>query len=86
MGNIKRLTLKSSIWQVFVLPLFEFILSTYFYQESLTKKQKLEQVLWGSLKKFTGLGKGVDTLLIEELMGYNLELPHSVHFRKEVGI
>jgi len=75
--EIKSSSINSDLWknswQVFVLPLFEFTLPTYFYEESLTKKRKLEQVLRNSLKKFIGLGKGVDTFLIEKLMGYNLE-------------
>jgi len=67
------LDLRKILCQIFVVPLFEFTFPTYFYEESLMKKGKLEQVLRNSFKKFTGLGKGVDTCLIEELMGYNLE-------------
>ena len=48
--------LRKNLRKVFV-PLFEFTLPTYFYEESLTKKRKLEQVLRSSFKKFTGLGK-----------------------------
>ena len=46
------LDLQKTSWQVFVLPLFEFTLPTYFYEESLTQKRKLEQVLRSSFKKF----------------------------------
>jgi len=67
------LELRKNLWQVFVVPLFEFALPIYFSEEAKTKRQKLERVLRGSFKNFTGLAKTVDTQLIDDLMGYNLE-------------
>ena len=67
------LDLRKNLWQVFVAPLFEYSLPLYFYEEATTKKQKLERILRGSFKKFTGLAKTVDTGLIDDLMGYNLK-------------
>ena len=64
---------RKNLWQVFVLPLFEFTLPIYYYEDSTSKRHKLEQVLRTSFKNFTGLGKRVETCLIEDLMGYNLE-------------
>ena len=61
------------MWQVFVVPLFEFTLPLYYYEESVSKKHTLDQILRGSFKSFTELRKRVNTCLIEDLMGYNLE-------------
>ena len=48
---------RKNLWQVFVVPLFEFTLPLYYYEESVSKKHKLDQILRGSFKSFTGLGK-----------------------------
>ena len=67
------LDMRKNMWQVFVLPLFEFTLPIYFYEEAVTRKLRLEKILRHSFKSFTGLGKTVETKLIDELMGYSLQ-------------
>jgi len=67
------LELRKNLWQVFVLPLFEFTIPIYYYEKSITKKQRLESIIRKSFKSFTGLGKTVETKLIEDLMGYNIQ-------------
>ena len=66
------LELRKNLWQVFVVPLFEFTLPIFHYEDSRSNKLNLERLLRSSFKNFTGLGKTVDTKLIEDLMGYNL--------------
>ena len=66
------LEFRKNLWQVFVVPLFEFILPIYSSEEARTKKEDAEKILRRSFKSFTGLGKNVETDLINELMGYNL--------------
>ena len=67
------LDLRKNLWQMFILPLYEFLLPIYSSEGSTTKKQKVERLLRNSFKSYTGLKKRVDTRLINELMGYNME-------------
>lgn len=67
------LELRKNLWQVFVLPLFEFTIPIYSYEEAATKRDKLERLMRNTFKSFTGLKNTVDTKLIEELMGYSLK-------------
>ena len=67
------LEFRKNLWQVFVVPLFEFTLPIYFAEKAVTNREGLELTLRKSFKIFTGLAKGVKTKVIDELMGYNLE-------------
>jgi len=64
--------MRKNLWQVFIIPLYEFILPLYFHEQSETRRRKLELSLRNSFKSFTGLKKGVKTKLINDLMGYDL--------------
>jgi hypothetical protein len=66
------LDFRKNLWQIFILPLYEFILPLYYYEEAATNKEKLSLLLRNSFKSYTGLKKNVDTQLIEDLMTYNL--------------
>ena len=84
------LELRKNLWQVFVVPLFEFALPIYYFEDAITKKQKMQGILRRSFKNFTGLGKTVDNQLIEELMGYNLssrsQCIYYIFEKKKMGI
>ncbi len=67
------LDLRKNLWQVFVLPMYEFIIPLYCNEKAKTKRQLLEKLLRKSFKSYTGLKKTVDTNLINDMMGYNLE-------------
>ena len=64
---------RKNLWQIFVIPLFEVTLPVYYYEDSISNKHKLEQILRKSFKYFTGLGRNISTPLIEALMGSNLK-------------
>jgi len=66
------LEMRKNLWQVFIIPLYEFILPLYHYEPAQTKKDKMELSLRNSFKSFTGFKKGVSTNLINDLMGYNM--------------
>ena len=53
------------------MPLYEFILPIYYYEQAITKRNKMELALRNSFKSFTGLKKSMQTKLIEDLMGYD---------------
>ena len=65
------LEFRKNLWQVFVVPLFEFTLPIYHAEEAATNRVKVEKLLRRSFKIFTGLGNNVKNQLIDELMGYN---------------
>ena len=67
------LDFRRNLWQVFVLPLFEFILPPYSYEEAESAKKKVELSLRKTFKCFTGLKKMVRTDLTNDLMAYNIQ-------------
>jgi hypothetical protein len=67
------LDFRKNLWQIFILPLYEFALPLYYYEEAVTKKRRMNLLLRKSFKSYTGLKKNVETLLIEDLMTYDLE-------------
>ena len=68
------LEMKKNLWQIFIVPLFEFLLPLYFHEKAITKKKKAEIILRNSFRSFTGLKKIVDKGIIQDLMGYDLEI------------
>jgi len=67
------LDFRKNLWQTFVIPMYEFLLPIYFYEQSMTKREQIERMLRKSFKSYTGLKKTVETMLIRDLMGYNLD-------------
>ena len=67
------LDFRRNLWQVFVLPLYEFISPVYHYEEAQSAREKVQLSLRRSFKDFTGLRKTVKTELINDLMAYNIQ-------------
>jgi len=66
------LEMRKNLWQIFIMPLYEFILPIYHQEQATTKRNKMELALRNSFKSFTGLKKGMQTKLIQDLMDYDL--------------
>lgn len=66
------LDFRKNLWQIFVLPMHEYMLPLYYHEESLTKKELVLRMLRKSFKSYTSLNKTVNTDLIHDLMGYNI--------------
>ena len=67
------LDFRRNLWQVFILPLYEFILPLYHFEQAKTAKARVERVLRKSFKNFTGLRKTVNTVLLNQLMAYQIQ-------------
>ena len=67
------LDFRRNLWQIFILPLYEFILPIYHYEEAETNRAKVEVSLRKYFKSFTGLKKTVNNALLNDLMAYNLQ-------------
>lgn len=67
------LDFRKNLWQIFVLPMYEFLTPLYAHEASITNKAKINGMLRKSFKSYSGLKKTVKTTLIEKLMGYNIE-------------
>ena len=67
------LDFRKNLWQLFIQPLFEFILPLYCYEKSSSKRQKIQLSIRNTFKSFTSLKKTTKTELIDKLMGYNIE-------------
>lgn len=66
------LDFRKNLWQIFVAPLYEFVLPLFKYEQSKTKRERAETLLRKSFKSYTCLKKTVKTDLINDLMGYEL--------------
>ena len=64
---------RKSLWQIFVQPLFEFVLPLYRCEPALTNKLKANAVIRGSFKLFTGLKPNTANAIVDLLSGYNFE-------------
>ena len=49
------LEMRKNLWQIFIMPLYEFILPIYHCEQATTKRNKMELALRNSFKSFTGL-------------------------------
>src|SRR5688572_20539823 len=67
------LDFRRNMWQIFVLPSYEFIIPLFYYETSKTNQQKLLTMLRSSFKSFTGIQKTASTNLINDLMAYDIE-------------
>jgi len=75
------LDFRKNLWQVFILPLYEFTLPIYYHEETKSGKTRVELSLRKSFKSFTGLKKTVNTELVENLMAYNAQERSQILFR-----
>jgi len=67
------LDFRRNMWQIFVLPSYEFIIPLYYYETAKTSRQKLEVMLRNSFKSYTGIKRATSTSLINDLMAYNIK-------------
>ena len=67
------LDFRRNLWQTFILPLYEFMLPIYHYEQAKTAREKVELSLRMWFKRFTSLGRTVSSKLINELVGYSLQ-------------
>lgn len=67
------LDLRKNLWQIFVVPLYEFALPLYAAENAVTKKEKTKRLLRASFRSYIGLKKTVRLDLLADLMGYNLD-------------
>jgi hypothetical protein len=66
------LDFRRNMWQIFILPSYEFIIPLYYYETAKTSRQKLERLLRNSFKSYTGIKRTTSTDLINDLMAYNI--------------
>ena len=66
------LGLRKNLWQIFVVPMYEFLLPLFFHEQVEIRKQKIDQMMRMSFKAYTGLKKTINNSIVEDLMGYNL--------------
>ena len=62
-----------NLWQVFVLPLYEYALPIYTAENARTRKELVNKQLRASFRSYIGLKKTVKLDLLHKLMGYNLD-------------
>ena len=67
------LDFRRNLWQIFILPLYEFTIPIYHYEEAHSNKMRVELSLRRSFKSFTGLRKTTNTELINDLMAYDIQ-------------
>lgn len=68
-----NLDIRKSLWQVFIQPLFEFILPLYRCEPALNNKSKADSVIRGSFKLFTGLKSNTANTVVDVLSGYDFK-------------
>jgi len=64
---------RKNLWQVFVLPMYEFALPIYSAETAITRREGMQRHLRASFRSYIGLKKTVKLDLMLKLMGYNLE-------------
>lgn len=65
---------RKNLWQIFVVPMYEFCAPLYAYESSKTKMLCLNRMLRGSFRSYSGLKKTVKLSLLTELMGYDMNI------------
>ena len=65
------LDLRKNLWQIFIMPLFEFALPLYYHEKAKSKRSAFAKTVRNSFRSFTNLNKSVEVKLIEDLMGYD---------------
>jgi len=71
--NSTSLEFRKSIWQLFILPLYELGIPLYHSENVKCHKNNFEIKPRNSFRAFTGLRKSVAVSLLDNLMGYNQE-------------
>ena len=51
------LDFRKNLWQIFVIPMYEFMLPLYYHEESSTKKELVQRMLRKSFKSYTSIKK-----------------------------
>ena len=78
------LDFRKNLWQIFVIPMYEFMLPLCYHEESSTKKELVQRMLRKSFKSYTSIKKTVRTDLIHDLMGYDIsERSKHLHYISE---
>ena len=62
---------RKNLWQVFILPLFEFLLPLYANECTKFWKNKITKLVNGTFKLFIGLSKSTPDYITQLLLGYN---------------
>ena len=67
------LDFRKNLWQIFVLPMYEFALPIYSAECTTSWREKLNKLLRASFRSYVGLKKTVKLDMLTKLMGYSLE-------------
>ena len=67
------LDLRKNLWQIFIVPLFEFALPLYYYERTKSKRSSFARNVRNSFRSFTSLKNPVEITLVENLMGYDFD-------------
>jgi len=69
--NTAEADTRKNLWQVFILPLFEFLLPLYANECTKFWKNKITKLINGTFKLFVGLSKNTPDYITQLLLGYN---------------
>jgi len=67
------LDFRKSLWQLFIVPSFEFGIPIFYYEQAKGRREIFEKMLRNSFKSFTGLKKTVKTSIVNLLMNFDLK-------------
>ena len=67
------LAYRQNSWELFIRPLFEFVLPLFHYESSVSRKDELDRLLKRTFKNFTKLSRTTPDALIHALCGYDLK-------------
>jgi len=64
---------RRNLWEIFIKPLFEFTLTLYGTETSVSRKESVQRLLKYTFKSFTKISRTTSDRIIRELSGYDLD-------------
>jgi len=74
---------RKNLWQIFVMPLIEFLLPLYVNENALHWRKKVQKLVLGTFKLYMGLSKNTPNNLTQTLLGYDFH--QRAYFIQEIS-